>query len=605
MDIAQLRRRLRYGKGARFTGGTDLLSSEASFSPPIGGHWTADENLGGYYIDFTLKTDHPSWPPSWFAPRERQLHVATAQWGFGCLERHLSGEGEAWLEAALGAGRHLLETQHHDGPQAGGWLHLSDMPHTFRIKAPWISAIAQGEAASFLARLHRQTGDDAFAAGARAALRPMEVPVSDGGTLATLDGGPFVEEYPTTPASYVLNGALFAVWGYHDVGLALHDSGVSRRFGELTAVLERSLHRYDAGYWSRYDLYPHLIQNVASPAYHLLHIKQLQVMERLTGIAAFGRMADRFERYRASAACRRRAFAEKAAFRVAIPRNRRLAHRLPWVDPQSAARREARDRAHRADRALVLCYHAVSKDWEAPLSITPDALSEQLAHLVRHGYTGATFSDIARGRTSGKVVAVTFDDAYRSVHRLAWPILKSFGLPGTLFVPTRYAGREEPMAWPGIDAWIGGPHESELVPMSWDEIRELHSDGWEIGSHTVSHPKLTTLSDEQLEEELSASRTACEEAVGAPCESLAFPYGDHDDRVVSATGRAGYLAAATLPSRWSGEMPLRWPRVGIYNADDMRMFRLKVSTPMRRLRRNAALDAAIAPARRLRGAGSD
>src|SRR5215213_7405939 len=148
MNASELRRRLRYGNQARFTGATDFFSSEASFSPPIGDHWTADQDLGGYYIDFTLKTDEPSWPPSWFAPRERQLHVATAQWGLGCLERFHKGEGDAWLEAALSAGRHLIGEQHHGGSQDGGWQHLTDMPHTFRIKAPWISAIAQGEGAS-------------------------------------------------------------------------------------------------------------------------------------------------------------------------------------------------------------------------------------------------------------------------------------------------------------------------------------------------------------------------------------------------------------------------------------------------------------------------
>src|SRR5690349_15502007 len=71
MDTSQIRRKLRYGNQARFTGATDFFSSEASFSPPIGDHWTADAKLGGYYIDFTLKTDEPSFPPSWFAPRER------------------------------------------------------------------------------------------------------------------------------------------------------------------------------------------------------------------------------------------------------------------------------------------------------------------------------------------------------------------------------------------------------------------------------------------------------------------------------------------------------------------------------------------------------
>ena len=529
--------------------------------------------------------------------------MATAQWGLGCLERHLKGESDAWLEAALEAGHHLISQQHHGGAQDGGWQHLTDMPHTFQIKAPWISAIAQGEGASFLARLYRQTGDEAFAEAARAALRPMEVPVAEGGVLATLEGGPFVEEYPTIPGSYVLNGAMFAVWGYHDLGLALADSDITARFDELAGVLERALHLYDTGHWSRYDLYPHLIPNVASPAYNLLHIKQLRVMEKLSGHAAFGRTADRFEGYRASSQSRRRALAEKAVFRLAIPRNRKIAHRLPWANPDSAAHRERRREAHRADQALVLCYHAVSPDWDAPLSVTPEALEEQLSYLVDRGYVGATFSDLARGRLTGKVVAVTFDDAYRSVHRLARPILERLGLPGTLFAPTQYVGREEPMAWPGIDEWIGGPHEAELVPMSWDEARELHASGWEIGSHTVTHPKLTAIPDEHLAEELLASKAACEEQIGASCDSIAFPYGDHDDRVVSAAGRAGYLAAATLPSRMPAARPLRWPRVGIYYADDMRVFRIKVSPTVRRVRRSGALEGAVDSVRRLRGHG--
>ena len=72
--------------------------------------------------------------------------------------------------------------------------------------------------------------------------------------------------------------------------------------------------------------------------------------------------------------------------------------------------------------------------------------------------------------------------------------------------------------------------------------------------------------------------------------------------MVTATARAGYLTAATLPSKMPGsEQPLRWPRVGIYYADDMRVFRLKVSPRMRRLRRTGVLEAALrlrAPAAR-------
>jgi peptidoglycan/xylan/chitin deacetylase (PgdA/CDA1 family) len=105
---------------------------------------------------------------------------------------------------------------------------------------------------------------------------------------------------------------------------------------------------------------------------------------------------------------------------------------------------------------LVLCLHAVSPRWPADLSITPERLERLLTGLVRRGYRGATFRDAVSAPTAPRTVAVTFDDAYRSVIELAFPILKQLGLPGTVFVPTDWAGAEKPMVWPGIDHWVGG-----------------------------------------------------------------------------------------------------------------------------------------------------
>jgi peptidoglycan/xylan/chitin deacetylase (PgdA/CDA1 family) len=140
------------------------------------------------------------------------------------------------------------------------------------------------------------------------------------------------------------------------------------------------------------------------------------------------------------------------------------------------------------------------------------------------------------------------------------------------------------MAWPGIDRWLGGEHEPELACMSWDELRRLAAAGWEVGSHTRTHPHLTHIAGEQLRAELEGSRAECEEGMGEPCATLAYPYGDWDARVASAAEAAGYAAACTLPARLHRAAPLSWPRVGVYHADDMRRFKLKVSPAMRRLR---------------------
>jgi peptidoglycan/xylan/chitin deacetylase (PgdA/CDA1 family) len=247
---------------------------------------------------------------------------------------------------------------------------------------------------------------------------------------------------------------------------------------------------------------------------------------------------------------------------------------------------------------IVLCYHALSPDWKAALSTTPERFEAQVALLAKRGYRGVRFSDAVRSRPRGRAVAVTFDDAYHSVLALARPILERFGFPATVFAPTDGVEAAGPLRWPGVDQWIGGPHEHELMPMSWAELKSLASAGWEIGSHTASHPHLTRLDDVVLHEELVRSKAMCEQRLDGPCTSLAYPYGDVDARVVAATARTGYEVAAALPQRLDSKDPLRWPRIGVYHVDDDRRFPMKVSPAFRRMRRSPLWDSLG----RLRGA---
>jgi peptidoglycan/xylan/chitin deacetylase (PgdA/CDA1 family) len=233
---------------------------------------------------------------------------------------------------------------------------------------------------------------------------------------------------------------------------------------------------------------------------------------------------------------------------------------------------------------IILGYHAVSQSWPSPLAVSSRDLDRHLRLLRARGYRGATFTEAVLESPATKTVALTFDDAYRSVFELARPILARHGFPGTVFAPTAFPGRAGPMSWPGIDHWLGGRHEFELMPMSWDQLRHLADAGWEIGSHTRTHPRLTQLGDQALAEELIGSRRDCERRLGGPCESLAYPYGDHDPRVVEASDDAGYVAACALPARLYRPAPLRWPRIAVYRADRGARFRLKISPTVRRLR---------------------
>jgi hypothetical protein len=296
----------------------------SSFRQPIGAY-VADTGVRGYHIDMRVKAQLARWPEAWpWAPGE-QSWIALAQLGLGAHERWIAGEGEEWLRVARGVGDMLRDNQAEGGVRDGGWEHRFDLPHTYALRAPWVSAMAQGEAASLLVRLHAAGGDASYAEAARRALRLLAVPTDEGGTSAMLDGRAFPQEYPTTPASFVLNGAIFAMWGWYDVALALDDADARGAFDAAVEALALNIHRWDSGWWSLYDLYPHRFPNPASFAYHELHIAQLEAMHRIAPRAQLREAADRFASYEGSRANRARAFAAKGAFRLLVPRRRRVA----------------------------------------------------------------------------------------------------------------------------------------------------------------------------------------------------------------------------------------------------------------------------------------
>jgi peptidoglycan/xylan/chitin deacetylase (PgdA/CDA1 family) len=204
-----------------------------------------------------------------------------------------------------------------------------------------------------------------------------------------------------------------------------------------------------------------------------------------------------------------------------------------------------------------------------------------------------TFAQAEQARQAGslprRTVVVTFDDAYASTP-LARPVLEALGWPATVFAVSGFAASGRPLSWAGIEQWAGGPHEKELEPLGWDGLRELRDAGWEVGSHTVSHPHLTTLSDYDLRDELTRSREVIAGEIGT-CETIAYPYGDADRRVAAATAAAGYLAACTLPvAMRTDEQHLR-PRVGLYSSDLGARLVLKTARPALALRRSRLLEA--------------
>jgi peptidoglycan/xylan/chitin deacetylase (PgdA/CDA1 family) len=231
---------------------------------------------------------------------------------------------------------------------------------------------------------------------------------------------------------------------------------------------------------------------------------------------------------------------------------------------------------------LVLGYHAVSDRWPSPLAVTQTQLRQQLEWVLSRGYRPTTFYEALTGDRSSPRLVVTFDDAYKSVVEFAYPTLASLGIPGTVFAVTDFASGAAPLAWPGIDHWLATEHRHELQSLTWRQLVTLADDGWEVGSHTRTHPRLTQLDDAALQRELRGSRDVCERKLDRPCRSLAYPYGDFDERVLTAAGAAGYEAAAI--EGLAKPAYLAWPRVGVYRKNSMSAFRMKASPTIARFR---------------------
>jgi len=286
----------------------------------VRGRYVEPGGIRGYYIDMRPKARTAAWPPPELEGMAGHRSIGVVQWALGALEHRLATGDDTWLAAARAAADELLGEQERTGPLAGAWLSHEPYPHTFEVTPPWTSAMGQGEAASLLVRIFLATGEDRFAEGAVLALGPLAVPTEEGGVRASLDGRPWPEEFPTTPPSFVLNGGIFAIWGLYDVGVGLGDPGAAQAFAEAVETLAANIHRWDHGWWSRYDLYPHPVMNLASPFYHRLHIEQLRALDEIAPRPELRTIADRWERYWASPLNRVRAVSAKIRFRRAVPR---------------------------------------------------------------------------------------------------------------------------------------------------------------------------------------------------------------------------------------------------------------------------------------------
>jgi len=182
----------------------------------------------------------------------------------------------------------------------------------------------------------------------------------------------------------------------------------------------------------------------------------------------------------------------------------------------------------------ALAFHKVDRAFEWGVTrVTPRQFSKIVQQLSRWGYETVLPRDLETAdKLPPKPLIITFDDAYASVVEEALPVLKAYGMKAAVYVITDYVGTFN--TW---DVNLGG---LQFQHASWGQLATLRDAGWEIGSHTATHPDLTRFDAKRVKRECEISKRLLEEKLSVKVSSIAPPFGRYNKETLSIISNAGY-----------------------------------------------------------------
>lgn len=233
-----------------------------------------------------------------------------------------------------------------------------------------------------------------------------------------------------------------------------------------------------------------------------------------------------------------------------------------------------------AQRVPVLMYHRVGvrESKQDIYCIEPKVFHAHMQALADAGYQAISMEAFAGWldgdrKLPGKPFLLTFDDGFMGVHTHAESILSRLGWPATVFLVAAKIGQ--------LSDWmVTTDYAMKPYPlMGRAELEALHRLGWSLESHSLMHADLTTLSQSEALEDLSASREAIKSILGAAPRFLAYPYGRYNDQVRTAADKAGFELAFTVNSGFNrpGQPRLEIRRLDVFGSDTPAMLLRKIS----------------------------
>jgi peptidoglycan/xylan/chitin deacetylase (PgdA/CDA1 family) len=213
----------------------------------------------------------------------------------------------------------------------------------------------------------------------------------------------------------------------------------------------------------------------------------------------------------------------------------------------------------------VLMYHSIGSTGYRRFrrfAVDPAEFAAQMDYLHAQGYRLVTAAELAAREASGddlppRLVVLTFDDAYEDFYTAALPVLRRHGFPATLYVPTAYVGLTSQ-----FNASTG---EGDRRIMSWPALRDVVTEGVEVGSHSHTHPQLDLVPQSAVDDEVSRSQRILEDELGVSVEGFSYPFGYWNKAARAAVSAAGFryaVAVADLKAAPGDDM-LTLPRLSV------------------------------------------
>lgn len=209
------------------------------------------------------------------------------------------------------------------------------------------------------------------------------------------------------------------------------------------------------------------------------------------------------------------------------------------------------------------------------MCVTPHAFSRQMHWLRQSAWRPVALDEIVGCLAEGRPppengIAVTFDDGFGDLCEHALPILRTHSIPATMYAVASLLGR--------TNEWMDKRAFPARRIVSESQLRELDAAGVAVGSHSLTHPRMSELSPADAAREAHDSKRRLEDVIGKPVRHFAYPYGSYNAAVKSAVRAAGYTSATTTRSGFNSEDadPFELRRIDVVGTDSLEQFRRKI-----------------------------